>query len=159
MRAVDLEETYRRYYPVIWAKSARMLRDPVAAQDVAQETFTRLWDSREQLRDEDAVLAWVYRTATRLAVDRIRSRGRSLLLATAPVRVQPDLEQPIQARDQLQKLSQWLRPAELEVLVLCRVDGLTHVEAAGVLQSSERTVRRLLRRADARLERFQGELA
>lgn len=72
MRHDDVESTYQRYYPVIWAKCRRMLRDPAEAQDLAQETFARLWASRDSLHDSEAALGWVYRTATRLAVDRLR---------------------------------------------------------------------------------------
>jgi DNA-directed RNA polymerase specialized sigma24 family protein len=42
------------------------------------------------------------------------------------------------------------------VAVLCRVDGLTQPEAAQVGGISERTVRRLLGRFDARVAALQG---
>ena len=42
-------------------------------------------------------------------------------------------------------------PEEVEAAILSRVDGLNHQEIGEVLGISERTVRRLLARIDARL--------
>ena len=47
---------------------------------------------------------------------------------------------------------------ELAVAVLCRVDGLSQPEAAGVLGVSDRTVRRLLDRFDERTGALRKEL-
>src|SRR5438045_8731345 len=70
------EETYRRVYPMILSKCRRMLSDGAEAQDLAQEVFVRLWRSREAVLEPAAVSAWLYRTCTRLAIDRARGRSR-----------------------------------------------------------------------------------
>src|SRR6476660_9181118 len=72
----QVKEAYRRYFPMIVRKSGRMLRGSSEAQDLAQETFLRLWKSRLDLRDAAATTAWLYRTCTRLALDRLRSPVR-----------------------------------------------------------------------------------
>src|SRR5215813_5166610 len=69
----QVKDAYRRYFPIIVRKSGRMLRDASEAQDLAQETFLRLWRSRLDLRDAAATTAWLYKTCTRLALDRLRS--------------------------------------------------------------------------------------
>jgi len=46
----QVKEAYRRYFPIIVRKSGRMLRDASEAQDLAQETFLRLWRSRLDLK-------------------------------------------------------------------------------------------------------------
>ena len=53
-----------------------MINDAAESQDLAQEVFVRLWRSREIISDPRALTAWLYRTCTRLAIDRARSRGR-----------------------------------------------------------------------------------
>ena len=54
------------------------------------------------------------------------------------------------ARSELQRLARETPDDELEAVVLCRLDGMTHDEAAAALSLSERTVRRHLARFDER---------
>lgn len=163
---LDVDDTYRRWFPIIRAKCARMTRSDALAEDLAQETFTRLWSSRQALVQPEAVLSWIYRTATHLAIDRHR-RDRHLVSSNAgtaevadvsgPAGARPD--QVVEARELLGRLARWVPERELEAIVLHRVDGLTQPEIATVLGASERTVRRLLDRAQARLDRLEGRAA
>lgn len=160
LAAPDVEWAYRRYFPALRQKCLRMLADPTEAQDVAQEAFTRLWERRLDLRDVDRVTAWLYRTSTRLAVDRLRARRRA---------VHTDIETPgstsdapdrvAESRQILTQLAQSLSREHLELLVLWRVDGLEQSEIAELLGTSERTVRRRLSAAKTRLERLGGTFA
>lgn len=146
---------YRRYFAIIRAKCTRMLGDTHAAEDVAQETFVRLWRDAANLgRDPCRVSAWIYRTATRLAIDQLRSRRHR---EAEPGVEAVDTSSPevlIAARRALVQLSLELDPEELTVAILSRIDGLGQREIAEVLNKSERTVRRLLERTDARLAQW-----
>lgn len=140
-----------------------MLGDGQAAEDVVQEAFVRLLQSQDELADaadERALVAWVYRTTTRLAIDALRARRRtdpSCNLDALPCGV--PLDGALAAKAAIQALSDTTPPDELEAAVLCRIDGLTQPEAAGVLGVSERTVRRLLDRFDARTVSLRQERA
>jgi RNA polymerase sigma-70 factor (ECF subfamily) len=135
-----------------------MLRDSQEADDVAQETFVRLWnaDLGGDLGDNDGrlVTAWVYKTSTRIAIDRLRARETRSRLAPAPEDIAPDLAAGFEARIGLQQLVAQLSAEELELLLLHRWDGLTHPEIAEVTGRSARTVRRLLKRCELRLASF-----
>jgi RNA polymerase sigma-70 factor (ECF subfamily) len=153
--ALTVEEAYQAYFPRIREKCGRMLKNPGDAEDVAQETFVRLWQTRRQDADPRQVVAWVYRTSTRLAIDRMRRRqtsaelpGDETLLRMANA---VSLEREVAGRDALAWLTGQLPAEELEVVFLHRLDRLTQPEVAEVLQISERTVRRLLSRFDERL--------
>ena len=154
MTSKELEALYRRYFPMVHAKCRRVLRDDAEAQDLAQEAFTRLWLHRESLRETDAALGWLYRTVTRLAVDRLRRQPpvvRAIENDASPF----DPRDQALAKDYVARAAARLQSEELQVLILSRVDRLTHVEVASVMQISERTVRRLLKRAQDRLARFE----
>src|SRR5947207_3115071 len=56
-----------------------MLADFAEADDVAQETFVRLWRSDLGGDEPRRVLAWIYRTSTRLTIYRMRERSMSAL--------------------------------------------------------------------------------
>jgi RNA polymerase sigma-70 factor, ECF subfamily len=154
----DLADTYRRYFPMILCKCSRILRGSGDAQDVAQETFIRLWQSQDLLRDPKATVAWIYRTATNLAIDKLRADRFSEL----PVEMkdeQPDAEEISHARHYLRRLVGTLSEDQMLVAVLSRVDGMNHREIGEVMGTSERTVRRILDGLNDRLEklRAQGE--
>jgi RNA polymerase sigma-70 factor, ECF subfamily len=156
MSSLDVEHAYRRYYPVIREKCARMLRDPAEAQDVAQETFTRLWSDRDRLRDADAVASWIYRTSTRLAVDRYRRTSRQGELPEGELAAdEPNAALQLETRRMLMRIANDVPKDELEVAILGRIDGLDQNEIASVLGCSDRTVRRLVHKLETRLSRMR----
>jgi RNA polymerase sigma-70 factor, ECF subfamily len=139
-----LEQAYRRYFPIIRAKCARMLGDAAEAEDVAQETFVRLWNSDLASADPKIVAAWIYRTSTRIAVDRLRHRAVVTRFASRPAPPAPHPDAALEANDALRALAAALDPRALSAAILHRFDGLTHPQVAEVLGLSERTVRRLI---------------
>jgi RNA polymerase sigma-70 factor (ECF subfamily) len=119
---------------------------PHEAEEVAQETFLRLW-REPRLRGAAAgeVSAWLYRTSTRLAIDLLRRRR---VWADAPEARVATRTAAAEARLELDRLARSVDPEDLEVVLLVRVDGLTHAEVAELTDRSERTVRRVLSRFD-----------
>jgi RNA polymerase sigma factor (sigma-70 family) len=172
-----LERFFRETFPVIRAKCLRMLGAGEEAADVAQETFVRLCESGAIHLDPTARLRWIYAASTRLAIDVLRRRRLGRRLGVEPVdralpgdgpghgsgreAPSPDrhADDLLAARQALAAIAAEAPPEELEVAVLCRVDGLTQPEAAAVCAISERTVRRLLDRFDARVAALQGRLS
>ncbi len=146
---------YRRVFPMVLAKCRRMLRGHADAHDVAQEVFVRLWKHRELVEDHQVLTAWLYRTSTRLVIDRARQRALSQEnLSHLHRLLQRDLardsEERFASRQQLRNVLASYPAAELEAAILNRVDRLTHPEVAEVMGVGERTVRRLLGRFDER---------
>jgi RNA polymerase sigma-70 factor (ECF subfamily) len=157
----QLERFYRQNFAVIRAKCARMLGEREEAADVAQETFVRMCESGVVHEPPEARARWIYRASTRLAIDRLRRRRLGVerrgegggAEVEAPGR---PADETLAARQELAALAAEVPEEELEVAILCRVDGLTQPEAAEVCDRSERTVRRLLARFDRRLARRDG---
>jgi len=140
-----------------------MLADFAEADDVAQETFVRLWNAKLASSDPRRVVSWIYRTATRLAIDKLRERSR-VASADGDDALVAQFEAPAPAGDDalatrrsLAAIARRLPPEEVEVALLSRLDGLTQTEIAEVSGVSERTVRRWLRKLDARLARLRKE--
>src|SRR5262249_33446413 len=132
--------------------------DTTAAEDTAQETFVRLMRAGMPAGSESEtriVMAWLYRTCTRIAIDVLRERKRWSADVAGDERWTCgfDPAAAIEARSTLARSARTTPDDELHVAVLCRVDGLTQTEAAEVLGVSERTVRRLLDRFDDRLQK------
>ena len=158
----DLRALYDRYFGILRQKCLRMLSDPGEAEDVAQETFIRLWGARARFSRPEQVVAWLYRTSTRLAVDRLRRQrvrapaSEEPPAAGAGVTGSPEFEAHYRAV--WARLSRRLSADELELALLAHVDRMSQPEIAQVMDSSERTIRRRLAKLSARLQRLREEL-
>jgi len=120
--------------------------DTHAAEDLRQEAFVRAWRSLPCDLDPGRQRAWLRRTASNLAIDELRRRGRrptasleaadAIAAATAP-------REPDAAREALERLS----PNERLLLLLRFSGGLRHAEIAQLLDSSEEAIRKRVARA------------
>lgn len=63
-----------RYLRSIVNFAYRMLGDATEAEDVAQETFLRLWKTASRWEPRAKLSTWLYRVAHNQAVDRLRAR-------------------------------------------------------------------------------------
>jgi RNA polymerase sigma-70 factor, ECF subfamily len=159
-RQRSVEELYRRYFPAIREKCRRMLSDREEAEDVAQETFTRLWLRGPSGDSTEAALPWIYSTSTRLAVDRLRRRRRARQADAHQPHARVTVDAPdelFDTRQLLERLARTLSEKELAVAILLRLDGFTQPNAARTLGTSERTIRRLVTRLDARISALTQE--
>lgn len=137
-----------------------MLDDAAEADDVAQETFIRFWQSSLLDADLRRTTAFIYKTCTRLAIDRLRERARrggtDLGLEELPDAA-PGNDDLLAVRRQLLFLARTLPADELEIALLSRLDRLTQEEIAEVLGVSDRTVRRSLSRLQERVAALRKE--
>ena len=163
-RPVDFPEAYGRFLAPIRAKCRRLLGQTAAADDVAQEAFVRLWQSGPPLdgtSETRTIMAWLYVTSTRLALDVLRQGRGGLPLDELTVEPRAPLASPadvVAARRAIDVLCKHFPGEEIEAALLARVDGLSQPEVATVLGISERTVRRLLERFDAHSEALRSEV-
>ena len=70
------EILFERYADTLQRHVAGILHDETVAHDVVQETFIRVWTRAEQWRGTGPFKAWLYRTATNLALNQLRSVKR-----------------------------------------------------------------------------------
>lgn len=141
----DLEHQYRRFFPIVREKCLRLLGDAAEAEEVAQETFIRLWKAGQGDKPVREVLAWSHTTATRLAIDRLRKRKRqrTIPLDDAAVARQSHV------RLMLRELARGVPDDQLTAVLLHRVDGVPQAEIARSLGCTDRTIRRWIADFDA----------
>lgn len=142
-----------RHQRPIAAYAQRMLGDVSLAEDVAQETFLRLWSRAGRFRPESARLTtWLHNIAHNLCIDRYRSASRSGLVAEPgePVdsRADPEtLHGAAQAGDRVREALAQLPERQRSALLLCHYQGLSNRDAAQVLDVSVDALESLLARA------------
>ncbi|MEM8962812.1 MAG: sigma-70 family RNA polymerase sigma factor [Acidobacteriota bacterium] len=141
----------------------RLVGDPERAEDLAQETFVRLWRQLEHYRDEGVLAAYLYRIATNLVRSEARRqrRWRQMLpqinfssdvtssSESGPQSMTLASEAQRQVRRALARLNLELRAP----LVLREIEGLTYPEIAALLELPEGTVKSRIHRGRKRLER------
>ncbi len=150
-------------YQRIFGYIKSMMRDDAEAEDLTQETFLRAFRSRNSLREEAAQTAWLYRIATHVALDRLRSYARRAPLEseTDPDETEvaepdrPSLQQTME-RDEMSGCVQGylnrLPDSYRSVILLHDMHELTAQEISQLLGQSLATVKIRLHRARVKLK-------
>ena len=145
----DIERLYRESAPQLWrsiygfAGGRRHL-----AEDAVAEAFARAIERRNEIRDP---LAWIYRTAFRIASRELQQERRSPPPSPDPV---PGID-PADVQDVLSAL--WtLSPNQRAAVVLHDQEGFTAPEVGRLIGISAATVRVHLFRARRRLREVLG---
>lgn len=144
-----------------WLRSllCRLCKDPVQADDLAQQAFIAAWQKLRQLQVPAAFGSWLRSLAVNLWLQSLRSRRELLLEDCAEnARTQPEAPRsdPSDAID-LDRLLALLRPAERACLVLCHGEGMSHAEIAQLTGWPLGTVKTHLIRGAARLRALTAE--
>ena len=98
-------EDFEQHRPALRAHCYRMLGSPFDAEDAVQETLARAWRNRARFEGRSAVGSWLYRIATNVCLDMLRSsqrRARPMDLGPAREPVEANLHIPAEAR--------WIEP-------------------------------------------------
>ena len=148
----------------ILALAERMLGDAAEAEDVAQETFLRVWRHAPRWKPGAARFdTWLHRVTLNLCYDRLRRRRER------PTAEPPDRPDPGPAPDrglEAEDVGRRVRVALLalperqrEAIVLCHYQELGNIEAAGLMGVSVEALESLLSRARRALRGALGDLA
>src|ERR671932_347450 len=70
------ETLFARYRELVRRQAQRIVRDESAADDLVQEVFLRVWTRSEQWDGRGACKAWLFRIATNLALNHLRTVRR-----------------------------------------------------------------------------------
>jgi RNA polymerase sigma-70 factor (ECF subfamily) len=138
----------------------RLLGNLEDAQDAAQESFLRLYKSLNRLPDIQEIRSWLYRVTVNVCNDMHRARRRrgwEPFSGPEPQSSQPDpeLAWAHQERGKLVEMAlETLPEKERAAVVLRDMQGLSTREVAGILGSSEVTVRSQISVARGKLKKF-----
>jgi RNA polymerase sigma-70 factor, ECF subfamily len=147
------EQLVRAYQQHVWRFLRRLLGDAASAEDVAQETFLRVFRRLPTFTFDAKFSTWVFQIARNAGIDELRSRQRRARLASL---VPPPDTPPTapEARAEAEAALASL-PVELrEAVVLVEVLGLRYREVARVLGVPEGTVKSRVFGARSRLHRW-----
>lgn len=151
--ASSIEAAYERAYEEYWQDVFRFAlawtNDRAAAEDLAQESYLRLWKTRAGIDWGLPLRAWLLVTTRRLATDRFRAIRRRVLNVPGPTGLNPEVsDQWLDVQAAMAKLSALERAA----IVLTAVDGHSYADTAQLLGTSAGALRAAVSRARDKLE-------
>lgn len=147
-----LDELIERKTAPLLKLIQRMVTDAEEARDIVQVTFVRLWEHRERFDERWAANTWIYRIATNLAIDYIRSRNCRQKTAE-PLRFHVVHHEDGRTRNAnarqhevevaaiFQELAAELSPQQRMVFLLREIEDLPSKEVAEIVGIRESTVR------------------
>ncbi|MFL5306178.1 MAG: RNA polymerase sigma factor [Polyangia bacterium] len=152
--------TWHRFAPAVIAMARGALGSQSEAEDIAQETFVRVFAKAKALRDPAALRSFVFSFALRLLKTELRrKRARSWLSFHRPERLQDvgaeltDME----SRDLLRRFYGFLDrlpPRHRLVFALRHLESMTLEEVAAHMKLSVSTVKRSLDHATQKLSHW-----
>ena len=145
----DFETVFLANYDRIARAIVRVIGDPARAEELAVETFWRLW--KHPKAQGEAAGGWLYRTAVRLALDELRRRARraryeQLLTFVRAPQTPHDLFSAAEEQGRVRAVLAAMDPRQAELLFL-RSDGVSYDELASALSLHPASVGTLLSRA------------
>ena len=170
-----LNDLMERHAEPVFHFLCRMVGNEDDANDLAQETFARVFRARASFRLNEKFSTWLYTIAANLARNHFRWRARhpnvslntgaedpdqaleNILPATdaAPSEQTLAAERAVAVRKEVGRLPEDLR----EAIVLCEWEERSVAEAAAILETTAKAVESRLYRARRQLrERLQGWL-
>lgn len=173
---INFTDIYDEFFPKIKRYLTRLLRED-EAEDLTQVVFEKVNRNLENFRGESKLSTWIYRIATNVVRDRVKSTSylRSTVgpLAPLPMELFGTNEIAAVSKDGLtspehliirEEMSECVKdfiyrlpPDYSTVIILNELEGFTNKEIAEILQISLDTVKIRLHRARAKLrERLTG---
>ncbi|MCC6672562.1 MAG: RNA polymerase sigma factor [Planctomycetes bacterium] len=151
--------------------ATRLLRDAMAAEDIAQDAFLALYRHLHEV-PENAFRPWLYRVARNFCLDQLRRRKFKLRLFRDVAREDEPEPVPVDTRHDRPEDAAHAREVQVriqaaiealpvrfrEAFLLCEMQGLSYEDAAAILNCPVKTVSTRLFRARQRFKEALGDL-
>jgi RNA polymerase sigma-70 factor (ECF subfamily) len=157
--AARFEAAFEEHWPRVYSVLFRLVGDPAEAEDLALEAFYQLY--RRPPHESDNLAGWLYRVASNLGLNAIRSRQRraryeeqagQLALEAGNAADPAGEAERAEARRQVQRTLARMKSRHAQLLVL-RHSGLSYAELAEALGIAPGSIGTLLARAEKEFER------
>ena len=163
------EKLVTEYEKSVYAIALRMTNNAEDAADMTQETFIKAYNSLQAFRGDSKFSVWLFRIATNVCLDFLRSRNRK---QTVSLSVEDDEGEEAQldiadesqspelllerglTRDAVRRGLEALPPDYRQILLLREIQGLSYEEIAEALRLEVGTVKSRIFRARKKLCNF-----
>lgn len=143
-----------RYQDRIYSFALRLLKDPVAAEDAAQEAFVKAFRGLSSYNTALPFSSWLFRIAHNACMDALRAGNKTVSMDTEDFPDLPDRSAGVADKvadaldsERIEALLGSLAPLYSEVLLLAYREDMGPSEIARVIGAPEGTVKARLFRA------------
>ncbi|MDR0787672.1 MAG: sigma-70 family RNA polymerase sigma factor [Gemmatimonadota bacterium] len=170
-------ELLNRYQRPVFSLIYRMVRDRELAEDLAQETFVKVFNHLDRYNPKFKFSSWVFKIGSNLAIDTLRKRQLRTIsldgsrkatsedeIAASRITVASGDENPeeqLLARElgeELERAIGMLRPEYQTAILLRHVEGRPYEEIAGIMGMPLGTIKTHLHRARNELKQLLAHL-
>ncbi|MBI4519398.1 MAG: sigma-70 family RNA polymerase sigma factor [Gemmatimonadetes bacterium] len=170
-------ELLSRYQRPVFSLVYRMVRDRATAEDLAQETFVRVFNSIDTYDPAYKFSSWIFKIGNNLAIDHLRKRKLDTLSIegsphattadqqeSSRITVEAGGENPEQyvvhreLGSHIERAIGDLRPEYRTAITLRHVEGYSYEEIAEVMELPLGTVKTYIHRARSELKERLGHL-
>jgi RNA polymerase sigma-70 factor (ECF subfamily) len=163
----DWEQIAESHYPRVLRHAYRLTGNRSDAEDLAQETFIRVFRSLETYDPTGNFEAWLHRITTNLFLDSRRRAARVRMEELGDdageieaTEASPEfIAEAVSANAAISTTLGRLTPQLREALIMCDVEGRSYKEIAEQLGIPPGTVRSRLHRARAQAREAFGDMA
>ncbi len=142
------DQVYDRYSHKLFSFVFKILKDEAEADDIVQEVFVKIWESREKLGDYKLLNSYIFTIAYNNSINLIRKRINNNkylehLKNSSVIQTSPSAISEVEfneLKNQVEKLIANLPDRQKQVYFLHREKGLTYPEIAQQLGISKNTV-------------------
>lgn len=142
------DRVYELYSHKLFLFVFKILKNEAEADDIVQEVFVKIWESRDKLEDYKSLNSYIFTIAYNNSIDLIRKRISNTkylehLKNHAVINVTPNIISQIEFNElniQAEKLIGNLPERQKQVYLLHREEGLTYPEIAEQIGISRNTV-------------------
>jgi RNA polymerase sigma-70 factor (ECF subfamily) len=163
------DELVRKYRPRVYSLALHLTGQASDADDITQDAFLKAYHRLADFEGRSEFFTWIYRITLHRALNakRDRKRRRTVplddprLLAAVAVDSQGDPERALQLRDRYRTLLEAfdrLSPLLQTTVVLTALQGLSHKEAAVVLETAEGTIAWRIHEARQKMQSYLESL-
>ncbi|HNQ37072.1 MAG: RNA polymerase sigma factor [Prolixibacteraceae bacterium] len=136
---------------------AKNVKDRHLAEDIVQESYEKMWKNVAEL-SADKARAWLFTTAYRAMIDRLRREKRMVASAELPAGIETTTHTWSDVRERLSEGVARLPEIQRIVLTLRDYEGYSYQEIGEMTTLSESQVKVYIYRARVFLKNYIGKL-
>lgn len=153
---VDLDafdSLYHQYHHAVYANILKIVQQQEAAEDLLQEVFMALWENRHKLH-ADKVSGWLFVTSFNKSLKHLRKKEKDASVSLEQAVLPDSFEEDLLQEDiysmklaMVEEAINQLPDRKKEVFKLCRYEGKSYDEVAGMLGISAASVKDYLKQS------------
>ncbi len=158
-------ELYNRYHSGIYRYQLTFVKIPSIAEDLTQEVFIKIWEARHRMKVHTSFAAYLFRVSRNTAIDFMKKiaadkKLRNEIILHLQLNFPENSTNPLIAKEYehlYQQAIESLSKQGSNVFRLCREEGKTYEEAAGILGISHQTVKEHMAKSLRNLRDFLSQ--